>query len=215
MSDGTRDTDDSVWTWGLTEFRDRTASDSPTPGGGSAAMVSAAIGVGLVLMALRVSARKADAAPSLGPLVESGDRLLAEVSAHADADIAAFEAYMAALRLPKATDEEKSARRAAMADAAIVATEVPLNAAQSVLEALDLARQSALAASAHIISDVAAGAFLLHGAIAAVLINVDINLSSIKDPAAREDYAGSRAHLKAAADARLADITEVIQDRMT
>ena len=50
----------SLWDLGLAELRRQTASDSPTPGGGSTAMVSAALGMGLVLMALRVSARKLD-----------------------------------------------------------------------------------------------------------------------------------------------------------
>ncbi|NNG06077.1 MAG: cyclodeaminase/cyclohydrolase family protein, partial [Inquilinus sp.] len=108
----------SLWDWGLAEFRDRTASDAPIPGGGSAAMVSAAIGLGLVLMALRVTARKASDKTALTPLIDGGDRLLAELSAHADADIAVFDAYMKALKLPRGSEAEKAARRAAIADAA-------------------------------------------------------------------------------------------------
>ena len=206
---------DSVWTWGLAAFRDRTASDSATPGGGSAAMVSASIGLGLVLMALRVSARKGgDAADALGPLIIAGDRLLVELSDHADADIAAFEGYMAALGLPKATEEEKALRRTAMRDAVIVATEVPLNAAQSALEALDVARRAAPAVSGHIVSDVGAGALLLHAALQATLLNVDINLPSVKDEIAKADYEKSRHHLAAAATARVSDINTVVRQRL-
>lgn len=205
---------DTIWTWGLAEFRDRTASDDATPGGGSAAMVSAAIGIGLVLMALRVSARKAKETAALSPLIEAGDRLLDELSRHADADIAVFEAYMAAMKLPRGGEEEKSARRAAMADAALAATEVPLNAAQSVLEALDVARQAAAIADRGILSDVAAGAALLNGAVTAVLYNVDINLKSVKDPDAAADYARSRAHLAAAAETRHRSIVDLVEDRL-
>lgn len=189
---------DSVWTWGLAEFRDRTASAAPTPGGGSAAMVSATIGIGLVLMALRVTARKADNADALTPLIDSGDRLMRELGDHADADIAVFQAYMEALSRPRGTDEEKAARRAGLAEAAAAATEIPLNAAQIALEALDLAHQAAHACGRQILSDVAAGAALLQGALTAVLYNVDINLPSIGDPEREADYRTSRNHLQKA-----------------
>ena len=205
---------DSIWTCGLAEFRDRTASADPTPGGGSAAMVSAAIGMGLVLMALRVTEGKAEDREALSPLIEGGDRLLAELSQHADADIAVFEAYMAALKLPRGTEDEKTARRAALAEAAIAATEVPLNAAQSVLESLDLARQAAAVSDRGILSDVAAGAALLNGAATAVLYNVDINLKSVKDPDAAADFEKSRRHLASAAETRHGSIVALVEDRL-
>ncbi len=207
--------DDSVWRWGLAEFRDRTASADPTPGGGSAAMVGAAIGLGLVLMALRVTARRKDADTSaLAPLIESGERRLAELSAYADADIAVFDAYMAALRLPRGTEEEKAARRKAMHKAAIAATEMPLNAAQAILEGLDVARQAAGAAHPNILSDVAAGAALLFGALTAVLCSVDINLKSLADDPAAADYARSRAHLQQAAEYRRTAVAATVADRL-
>ncbi len=205
---------DSLWGWGLAEFRDRTASTDPTPGGGSAAMVSAAIGMGLVLMALRVTEGKVDDPASLAPLIAAGDRLLAELSGHADADVAVFSAYLAALKLPRGSDEEKAARRAALAEAAVAATEAPLNAAQSVLESLDLARQAAAAADRGILSDVAAGAALLNGAVAAVLYNVDINLKSVKDADTAADFARSRKHLASAAETRHASIVALVEDRL-
>ena len=205
---------DSLWDWRLAEFRDRTASDAPTPGGGSAAMVTAAIGLGLVLMALRVTARKAAEPVALAPLIDGGERLLAELSAHSDADIAVFDAYMAALKLPRASEEDKAARRGAIAEAAVAATEVPLNAAQSVLEALDLSRQAASVADTGILSDVGAGAALLHGAATAVLYAVDVNLKSVKDADLAADFARSRAHLAMAAGDRHRDIAAIVAERL-
>lgn len=206
---------DSLWGWGLAEFRDRTASADPTPGGGSAAMVAASIGLGLVLMALRVTARRADADPlALAPLIDAGERRLAELSQHADADIAVFEGYMAALRRPRATEEEKAARRQALAQATVAATEIPLNAAQSVVEALDLARQAAQLAHSGIVSDVGAGAALLCGAVTAVLYSVDINLKSMADAHAAADYLASRTHLQQAAEKRHATIVATVAARL-
>lgn len=215
MADGTNDL--QIWDWDLATFVDRTASADPTPGGGSASMVSAAIGMGLVLMALRVTAGKADEREreALDPLLRSGETLREELSVHAVADLDVFEAYMAALRLPKSTEEEKSARRERLAQARQAATEVPLNAAQSALEGLDLARQAVHLSDPGIVSDVGAGAALLNGALTATLYNVDINLRGIKDTLQREQYQTSRDHLQKVADERHQTIRRVLAGRLS
>lgn len=208
---------DSVWTWGLAEFRDRTAEPNPAPGGGSAAMASAAIGVALIVMALRVTRDKArsDAEiADLETLISSAEDLMARVSEFADTDIEAFEGFMEALRLPKATDDEKAARNEAIAGATVVATEVPLNAAAACLEGLDLAIRAEGMVGDMIVSDVGAGANLLHGALHAVLLNVDINTRGLKDPGAKADYERSRAHLAATGTARQATVTDRMSARL-
>ncbi|WP_051247581.1 cyclodeaminase/cyclohydrolase family protein [Inquilinus limosus] len=208
------ETEDSLWRWPLATFRDTLASDSPTPGGGSAAMVSATFGLGLVLMALRVTANKAADRTFLDTLILSGERLMAELSAHADADVAVFDAYMAALKLPKATEGEKAARRRALQEATIAATEIPLNAAQTTLEAIDLANQAATLAAPQIVSDVGAGAATLCGAVEAVLYAVDVNLRGLDDAARRQVYADSRDRLLAAAEQRAGGVARLVRDRL-
>jgi len=210
----TIETEDSLWHWPLGTFRDALASDSPTPGGGSAAMVTATLGLGLVVMALRITANKAADRVFLDTLILSGERLMAELSAHAEADIAVFDAYIAALKLPKATDDEKAARRAALQEATVAATEIPLNAAQTALEAIDLAGQAATLATTQIVSDVGAGAATLRGAVEAVLYAVDVNLRGLDDIRARADYAGSRDRLLATADQRAGGIARLVRDRL-
>jgi formiminotetrahydrofolate cyclodeaminase len=210
----TQEAEDSVWRWPLATFRDTLASDSPTPGGGSAAMVSAALGLGLVVMALRITANKTEDRGFLDTLILSGERLLRDLSDHADADIVVFEIYIAALKLPKATDDEKATRRAALQDATVAATEIPLNAAQTALEAIDLAAQAASLASTQIVSDVGAGAATLQGAVAAVLYAVDVNLRGLDDQRKREDYARSRDRLAEAADGRARGIARLVRDRL-
>lgn len=210
----TTETEDGLWRWPLATFRDTLASDSPTPGGGSAAMVSATLGLGLVVMALRITANKAADRSFLDTLILSGERLIAELSAHAEADIAVFDAYMAALKLPKATEEEKAARREALRQATVAATEVPLNAAQTALEGIDLANQAATLAATQIVSDVGAGAATLRGAVEAVLYAVDVNLRGLDDAAGRQVYADSRDRLLAAAEQRAGGIARLVRDRL-
>lgn len=205
---------DSIWRWGLAEFRDRTASDAPTPGGGSAAMVAAVTGTALVLMALRITRRKTERTAPLDDLIELGERLMRDLGRHADADIEVFEGYMDALKLPRATGDEKEDRLRALADAAIAATEVPLNAAQSVVEAIELADRAAQASDRHVVSDVGAGVAILAGALTAVLYNVDINLKSIKDTELAADYAKSRKRLHEIGTARADAVARLVSARL-
>src|SRR5262245_7066615 len=134
----------SVWTLSVAELRERTASSEPTPGGGSVACVCATLGAGLVVMALEITLKKAS--PDTEPLRRRPDEaraILERLARHADRDVEVFNKYMAAMTLPKSTDEEKSVRREAMLEAAVAATEAPLAAAQDVLAMLALAESVA------------------------------------------------------------------------
>ncbi|MEQ8965826.1 MAG: cyclodeaminase/cyclohydrolase family protein [Azospirillaceae bacterium] len=203
-----------LWDHGLADFVDATASDSPTPGGGSAAMVAAATGCALVLMALKVTARRKDAPDGLDTLILAGERRLESLRDYAEADIRVFESYMAALRLPKDTEAAIEERRSALAAATEGATEVPLSAAQEALETLDLARRAADLAHVSIVSDVGAGAALVHGALTAVLYSVDVNLRGLKDETKREEYGVSRAHLQTEGDDRHEAIRRMVAERL-
>src|SRR5205807_2479517 len=115
---------DTLWSQQLSAFRDAIASAAPTPGGGSVSMVNATFGLGLVIMALEITAKKPEPGSEmrLKELLDEARRLLAELSAHADADVAVFEGYMAAAKLPNKTDEEKARRKQARQDALVKAT---------------------------------------------------------------------------------------------
>lgn len=204
-----------LWDLDLASFADRVASADPTPGGGSTAMVSGAIGMGLVLMALRVTAGKSDDREALDPLLRSGEILREELAAHAEADIDVFQAYLSALRLPKGTEDERMRRGERLTRARQAATEVPLNAAQSALEGLDLARQAAHLCDQAIVSDVGAGAALLNGALTGALYNVDVNTRGMDDAAQRDSYRKSRDHLQRSGDERHETIRRVLQTRLS
>lgn len=197
------------WQQSLDEFLNAAAGSAPTPGGGSVAMVSGALGLGLVLMALNVTARGKDA-PDLSGLVSRGEDLLAEIRQAPRADIDAFGALMAAYRLPKATDEEKSARRAAIDAATAEATRTPLAAAGLCVRALELAAEAAQCAKPSILSDVEAGALLLRSAGEAVLLNVDINLPALGDGPQRGRFQAERTELAE----RLAALGNTVHDTL-
>lgn len=169
----------SLWELSAGDLLDRAASGDPTPGGGSVAAIAGALGLGLVCMALEVSVRRADAGPEIGVLLGRARTLLSALRAHPDADVAAFESYMAALALPKVDADRKARRREAVQRATHAATAAPLAAARDLLAGLELTDQAAKLAHRSIVSDVGAGAHLLSAALQATLLNVDINLESL------------------------------------
>ncbi len=204
---------DTLWADSALGLLERTASADPTPGGGSVGMLAGSFGVGLVLMALEVTRKRKDAPDGIDALLDDGRPLLESARRSVDADVEVFDAFMAALRLPKESDEEKARRRAAMQDATVEATEVPLEAAGLCLKALDLAARAAGLAHPNILSDVAAGSMLLAAAGRAVLLNVDANLGTLKDAERKERYTAQRAECETALREAEATVLRAIDAR--
>jgi formiminotetrahydrofolate cyclodeaminase len=130
----------------------------------------------------------------------AGQRLQALV----DEDTAAFDAVMAAFRLPKATDEEKAARKQAIAAASARATEVPLETAGACLAVLEAAAEAAACGNPNALSDARTAAAAALAGLLGALENVRINVRA-DDPAsapvlARADalWADGRARAAAA-----------------
>lgn len=190
----------SIWDLTLRDFLERTASHTPTPGGGSVAAVSAADGLALVLMALEVNLRRKEPHPEVPALLAKGKSLLELVKPCADEDIKVFGTYMTAIGMPKGTPAEEQERSRALALAAGGALEAPLRAAELYLEGLSLARDAMGAVHSGIASDVGAGAALLYGALTATLYNVDINLRGLEVPAHRTEALSKRRDLQRRAD---------------
>ncbi|HEX4960935.1 MAG TPA: cyclodeaminase/cyclohydrolase family protein [Thermoanaerobaculia bacterium] len=190
----------SLWSWTLAEFRDRSAAGTPTPGGGSVSAVTATLGAGLVVMGLEVTRKGATAemAAVLEPLLRSGRELLERLSAHADGDVTAFAGYLRACALPRTSEAEKAIRRERMQRALAAATEGPLATGRDVVAALGLARQVMEICKIQVRGDIAAGADILEGSLAAVLRSVDANLPGLADTALRERLQQERTELAAA-----------------
>ena len=168
----------------LDEFLDRLASGDPTPGGGSAAAIIGAMGAALVSMVCNVSFGKKGyeaAEPELRSLLVRSEELRKRLSAMVAEDIAAFGSLMAAYKLPKASDEEKSRRADTIQASLERATEVPLQCARACSEVVDMARRAADLGYKHVISDVGVGVAAADAALRSAALNVYINAPSLKD----------------------------------
>jgi formiminotetrahydrofolate cyclodeaminase len=161
------------------ELLARFASSEPTPGGGSAAALSGALGAALVLMVAAMPKTRTGAAEERARLDTAqgwAKQALDRLQRLVDEDSAAYEAVLAAFRLPKADEAERARRSAAIAGALRGATEVPLQTAEACLVALQAAVEVSRHGNPNAISDTrTAGALALAGLLGA-LENVAVNL---------------------------------------
>ena len=160
------------------ELLERFASSQPTPGGGSAAALAGALGAALAAMVCAMPKTRTGAAEerarldaALGQGQQAGSRLRQLV----DEDTAAYEAVLAAYRMPKGSEEEKAERKSAVDRAMERATAMPLETAKACVTVLDAAVEAAAHGNANALSDArTAGALALAGLLGAVE-NVRIN----------------------------------------
>jgi glutamate formiminotransferase/formiminotetrahydrofolate cyclodeaminase len=167
-------------------FVDEVSSISPAPGGGSVAALAGSVGAALAAMVANLTVGKAGYEPawaSSSTLAERAQALKSALLRAVDDDTKAFDDVLAAMRLPKATEEEKRAREAAIAAAYEKATAVPLETARLCLSALELAEQAAATGNRNSASDAGVGALLAKAGLDAAVMNVRINLPSVREGA--------------------------------
>ena len=187
------DVPDSFRDLSLEAFIDRLASSEPVPGGGSASAVAASLAAGLVAMVAGLSRGRPALASHDDLHVEAGSvaRALADrFLTLAQEDATAYGAFAAARRLPRATDEERAARVAAMHGAARLASEVPLRCVEACREILVEAERLAGRCNMNCSSDLRVAALLTEAAARGAAENVLVNLPSIDDQGWAAEAAG-------------------------
>jgi formiminotetrahydrofolate cyclodeaminase len=167
-------------------FLDALASSAPTPGGGGAAAAMGAMGAALVAMVCNLTIGKkgyeaveADVRALLAEAEASRQRLARMV----EDDKAAFDTLMAAYRLPKATDEDKAFRSAAIQAGLKAATESPLACARACAEVVRQSARAARDGNLQVISDAGVGVLAAWAGLRSAALNVYINSPQIKDRA--------------------------------
>jgi methenyltetrahydrofolate cyclohydrolase len=175
------------------------ASSAPAPGGGGAAALQVAMGAALVEMVCNLTAGR----PAYAEHEEAVQAIRAEagqVRGHAltlvDDDAAAFEAVIAAYRLPKDTEAEATARSEAIETASIDATEVARSCAAAAVRVVELAEQIVPIGNANVIADAAAGAGAARAALQTSMLNIDANVASLSEAARREPFTAYAADVR-------------------
>lgn len=173
----------------LRAFTDTTSTEAPAPGGGSVAALCGALAAALAAMVANLTAGKrayAAVAEEMKSVAWDGQQLKDRLLRAIDDDTAAFDAVMAAGRLPKGTTEEKAARARALDAANRRAVDVPLSVLEAMPAALALIEVVAARGNPNCASDGAAAAAAALAAAEGAHLNVLINLPSVRDEAWRK-----------------------------
>jgi len=168
----------------LNQFLEELASSAPVPGGGSGSALAGALSAGLLSMVCNLTIGKKgyeSAQEDMQRILARSEEIRLTLPRLLQADTEVYSQVMAASRMPRKTDEEKAARDAAMQKALQAAAEIPLQIAALCAEIVDLCLPAAQQGNKWAVSDAGVGVLLAEASMRGALLNVEINLASIKD----------------------------------
>jgi formiminotetrahydrofolate cyclodeaminase len=170
----------------IPEFLEKTASNTPVPGGGSVAALSAAVAASLAEMVAQLTIGKKgfEAAEDEMKAIVSMASACRETLLHdIDRDSDAFNQVMAAFKLPKNREEEAKQRHLAIQEGLKTAALVPLSVAKNAFKILEMTGTVVIKGNKNAVTDGVVAAMMARTAVLSALYNVKINLASIKDNA--------------------------------
>ena len=169
------------WFKAAEKFNQALASADPTPGGGAAAAMAAAMGCSLALMAaLTTVNRKAtpeEVKARLDVHIRKLGALKTQLNNFIQEDGVAYSAYVGAKKLPK----EDADRPKAMEDALIYAARVPTDTATTSIQCLREIDAIKDDIAPIILSDIYCAQHLLKTAIRCCIENIEANLAFIQN----------------------------------
>lgn len=198
-------------------FAVETASESPAPGGGSISAYMGALGAALGTMVANLSSHKAgwdSRWKEFSDWADRGQELLGRLLALVDEDTAAFDKIMAALGMPKGSEEEKAARSEALQKATLYATQVPLKTMQAASEVFPIVRAMAEQGNPNSVSDAGVGALAARSAVLGAQLNVRINAAGLKDRQVAEELCAEADKIAAAAIAEESEILQIVNSKI-
>lgn len=163
-----------------------TASSEPVPGGGSIAALAGALGAALAEMVGQLTLGKkkyVDVQDQMEKMVVSLEGKRQTLLELVDKDASSFDEVMKAFKMPKETDQEKAARSAAIQEGTKYAASVPLETAKVAYSIMEEAELAVTKGNTNAVTDGATAAMMARTAVLSALMNVKINLTSIKDEA--------------------------------
>ena len=178
----------------VTQFCDVLASDAPAPGGGSTAALEGALGAALTAMVcgLTTVGKSREKYAEYQEFVLTSQKKALDLKARfmdvMDRDTEAFNVVSAAFGMPKATDEEKAARSAAIQKGLEGCTRTPFEMMELAAETLELTAELLGKTNDSAASDLGVSALSMRAAIQGAWLNVLINIGSLKNKELAEDY---------------------------
>ena len=170
--------DERMSTW-LDQLADRT----PAPGGGAVAALCAASSAALLEMVANYTTggKWADREEAMKAVLAEAGELRARAAQLAQDDAEAFGAVGAAYGLPRATPEEKAARRSAIEEATRGAAEPPVQVGRVATRLVALADAMVEPANPNVLSDVGVAAATARAALSGSITNITVNAAFLGD----------------------------------
>lgn len=168
----------------LDDFADETAGESMAPGGGSIAAYVGTLGVALGTMVANLSAGKAgwdDKWEYFSEWAVKGQDYKKKLLFLVDEDTNAFNKIIDGFRMPKDSEKEIEARKAAIEAATIYATEIPFQVMETSCNSMEVAQAMLTDGLQSSLSDSAVGILCARAAVVGAYFNVRINAKDIKD----------------------------------
>ncbi len=168
----------------ITEFTKVLSQEKATPGGGSAAALSASLAASLTSMVFNLTIDKKteesydDATKaSLRNSVEATNRLRTRFLELMAQDAYAFDDLMDSYKLPKENEIEKAVRSKKIEEAKTRVLEAPWMLVEEAFDMYDVLKIATEYGNKNAISDAGVAAILIHSAIEGAALNVFINLA--------------------------------------
>ncbi len=168
----------------LQVYLDDAAANKPAPGGGSVSACVGALGAALVSMVCNLTVGRekfADVDAEMTTLVAASEAARVRLEQLLQDDTTAYNGVITAFKMPKDTDAEKTARKAAVQAGLIIAADVPLEICKVAVEVCRLSKTAAELGNPQAVTDAGIGAILGEAAVVGAALNVRINLGSIED----------------------------------
>lgn len=183
-------------------FLAETAGSAPVPGGGSISALNGAIAASLTEMVANLTIGKKKYADVEGQMkaiaIEAAvirERLIRDI----DRDSEAYDRVFAAFKLPKETEEQIAERSRTVQDATKEAAMVPMQVAEEIASVMETIIYVAHKGNRNAVTDACVAMMAARTCVLGALLNVRINLGSIKDEAFVKRMQDKADHLEAEA----------------
>lgn len=199
------------------EFLDKVAGSDPVPGGGSVAALNGAVASALTAMVAGLTIGKKgygeheELMKHISRLSIRQQEVFVE---YIDRDSEAYDHVFGCFKLPKSTDEEKAARSAAIQEATRFAALVPMQVARNACELMEIIADVARLGNQNAITDACVAMMAARSAVLGALLNVRINLGSLKDITFVDELKREADHLEQLACMREKELLEVVNQEL-
>ncbi len=193
----------------IDEFTAQLSSDSSSPGGGSVAALLGALSASLASMMANLTVNKKNYEDKWDDSKKLAERMNIrrnDFLSLIDKDASSFDAVIAAFKLPKETEEEKEFRTEKIQSGYLEAIKIPVEIAENSLKLFEDIEYIVKYGNKNVVTDGIAAAMCADCAIKTSLLNVKINLKSVKDNEYVEEMNGKLKQIEINSARKLAEI---------